>query len=281
MKFFDRPVWAVCLLTFSCTAGELQPQTVKAFDDYVKKVEASMASGDRALPNAPDAQGEVGRGEIAAVPFANRQSGGVASVPIPDGLINHWFGATFIPNATVAQVRAVLEDYNNYARYYAPDVAESKLISRSGDAFDVALRLNRQVRVKAALGYSFPVEFNARYRVSYAEGGGVLRVRSLSTRIAQVRDPKRSHTDEYPEYGGDGYLWRLYSYWRVYPGANQGVNGVYVESEAVSLSRSVPGFVEKMVAYFTANFPRDSMESTLAKTRSAVKSRDAQYNHYR
>jgi len=45
---------------------------------------------------------------------------------------------------------------------------------------------------------------------------------------------------------------------------------VYVESEAVTLSRSVPGVVANMVTYFTSNFPRESLESTLAKTRAAT-----------
>ncbi len=150
---------------------------------------------------------------------------------------------------------------------------ESKLVARHGDDFDVFLRLFRQVRVKVLLGFGFPVEFNTRYRVQYSVINGPLRIRSVSSRIAQVKDPKQSHTDEYAPDGGDGFLWRLNSYWRAYEGTSKGVKGVILESEAISLSRSVPGFLERMVTYFTTNFPRESMEGTLRKTRDVVVAR--------
>jgi hypothetical protein len=256
---------SILVLTFPVLAVELTEAAKKAFADYVSETESSMsAHRPPALPRL---------GEVIAIPFAHRKRGSDASIAIPDGLINHWFGATFVPNASIADVRAVLEDYNRYSQYYAPDVSESKLLGRAGDEFDIFLRLHRQVRVKAMFGYSFPVEFNANYKVRYSQESGTLLLRSISTRIAQVRDPKRSHTDEYPVDAGDGFLWRLYSYWRIYEGTNQGRRGVYIESEAMSLSRSVPGFLAKIVTYFTTNFPEESLRSTLEKTRTAVEQR--------
>lgn len=257
-------------------AVELKDSAKKAFDEYVARMESSMNSAlnsGHVLDRIPGARARIDKREVVAVPFAERKAGGESRVSVPDGLINHWFGAMFIPNATAQDVRAVMEDYPNYSRIYAPDVAESKLLARNGAEFEVFLRLFRQVRIKVLLGYGFPVEFNARYRIQYSNGNGTLRIRSVSTRIAQVRDPKKSHTDEYPPDDGDGYLWRLNSYWRAYEGMSQGVKGVIVESEAISLSCSVPGFVEHMVAYFTSNFPRESMEATLRKTRDAVEAR--------
>lgn len=261
MRFLCRSL-SILVLAFPVMAAELTEAAKKAFADYITETE----SGTAAVPR-------LAQGGVIAVPFAHRKPGGDASVTIPDGLIHHWFGATFVPGASIADARAVLEDYNRYSQYYAPDVSESKALGRAGDIFDVFLRLHRQVRVKAMFGYSFPVEFNANYRVRYSQEGGTLLVRSISTRIAQVRDPNRSHTDEYPVDGGDGFLWRLNSYWRIYEGTNQGRRGVYIESEAVSLSRSVPGFLAKIVTYFTTNFPEDSLRATLQKTRSAVEAR--------
>lgn len=251
----------VASLTF---ASQLPERTVAAFDDYVKRVEARMDS--KVLESRSELKTRVQNGEIVAFPFAHREAGHVASVQVPEGLINHWFGGMFLPGRTVEQVRAVLQDYGNYSKIYQPDVAESRLEKASGDEFDIFLRLYRHVKVKALLGLNFPVEFNSNYHVRYSKLGNMLMVRSVSTRIAEVKDPKKTHTLEY-EIGRDhGYLWRLRSYWRVYP--TQG--GVFVECEAVSLSRSVPGFVEKMVTYFTTNFPEDSMRHTLAATKEAV-----------
>jgi hypothetical protein len=267
-----RHVFVWLLLACLANAVELKQETKKAFEEYVRTIEAEMAADvaahrAAALPRLPELQSRLTQRGFVATPFAHRKAGSDASVHIQDGLINHWLGAVFVPNAKVADVRAVLEDYDEYSRIYAPDVTASKLVHRSGDDFEIFLRLHRDVRVKALFGYGFPVEFNATYKVHYSMSDETLLVRSISTRIAQVRDPKKSHTDEYPPDGGDGYLWGLNSYWRIYPSAK----GVYVESEAVSLSRSVPGFVAKMVTYFTSNFPRESLESTLSKTKAAVK----------
>jgi hypothetical protein len=242
----------------------MSEETRKAFDNYIKQVESKMDTP--ALARLPEGMVRAANGEIVAVPFAHREAGRGASVPIPEGLINHWVGAMFVPGATVERVRAVLENYGNYSQVYAPEVAESKVLKSAGEEFDVFMRLHRQVRVKALLGYGFPVEFNAKYHIRYHNSGDTLQVHSTSTRIAQVKDPKKSHTEEYEPGNDDGYLWRLQSYWRVYPGKG----GVFVECEAVSLSRSVPGFVEKMVTYFTTNFPEDSMRHTLKATRAAV-----------
>ncbi len=215
------------------------------------------------------------KGDVAAMPFALRASGQGASVNIAGGLINHWFGAVFVPRAAVDDVRAVLQDYESYSRIYAPDVTESRLLRRNGNDFDIFLRLRRQIRVKVLFGYSFPVEFNTTYRVLYSTKAGVLDVRSLSTRITQVKDPKKSHTEEYPPGDDDGYLWRLNSYWRIYE-TNSPEPGVILECEAVSLSRSVPSFLQSVVTYFTTNFPEDSMRATLSATRRAVQARVAQ-----
>jgi hypothetical protein len=269
----------ICLFLVSlaapCHAVELKEQTKKAFDEYVRAIEAEMAADAAAqrapvLPRLLELQSGLSQSGVVAAPFAYRKVGDEASLNIQDGLINHWVGAIFVPGATVGDVRTVLQEYGNYSRIYAPDVTESKLIRRSGDEFDVFLRLHRDVRVKALFEFAFPVEFNASYKVHYSMAGETLLLRSKSTRIAQVRDPKKSHTDELPVDRGDGYLWRLYSYWRIYAGELSGTKGVYVESEAVSLSCSVPGFVAKMVTYFTSNFPRESLESTLSKTKAAT-----------
>ncbi len=243
----------------------ISDQTRQAFDAYVRQVEPGMDSA--ASSGLAGVQDRARKGEIVAMPFSYRDTSKGASVPISEGLVNHWLGVMFVPGATVEQVRAVLQDYPNYSKIYAPEVAESRIVKGGGNDFDIFLRLHRHVRIKALLGYAFDVEFNSNYHVKYAKAGELLTVRSLSTRIAEVKDAKKSHTEEKEPGYDNGYLWALRSYWRVIPA--QG--GVFVECEAVSLSRSVPGFVEKMVTYFTTNFPEESMRATLKATRDSVK----------
>lgn len=245
-------------------AVHLSDQTREAFDAYIKQVEAQMDTN--ALEKLPGGAARVAKGEIVAAPFAYREAGKGASVAIPDGLVNHWVGAMLIPGATVDQVRAVMQNYAEYSKVYAPEVTESRVLKATPTDFDVFLRLHRQVHIKALLGYGFPVEFNSEYHVRYYKTGETIQVRSVATRISEVKDPKKSHTEELPPGNDSGYLWRLRSYWRLTPAKE----GVLVECEAISLSRSVPGFVEKMVTYFTTNFPEDSMRHTLKATRDAT-----------
>lgn len=266
-----RIVAALAVSTFFCNLYatiKIDNSTIVAFDKYVSEVEAK--AGERALPTlAQPLRERVAKGEIIAVPFTHRTSPGEASLKLANGLVSHWLGVMFLPGVSVAQVRAILESYDSYSRIYAPDVAISRQLSHHDSVYEVFLRLSRTVKVKALMGYTFPVEFNANYRVQYLESPNLLQVHSVATRIAEVKDPKGTHTLEYPVGDDEGYLWRLNSYWRIYPDSG----GVMVECEAVSLSRSVPGFVEKMVTYFTTNFPEESMRSTLKSTRDALKSR--------
>jgi hypothetical protein len=257
---------------------QLTPSARAGWEYYVRTAEAGMdaesaSHGLQALDRLPAERAKVLAGEIVAVPFAHRAVGDDPGVPIRDGLINHWLGAMFIPHATPAEVRSVLEDYPDYKTIYGPDISASTLLARSGDRFDVALRMSRQVRVKLLFNYTFPVEFNATFHVRYFESGDVLEVRSRSTRIAEVKDPQKSHTIEYPAGNDDGYLWRLNTYWRIYQGRDGETPGTFAECEVISLSRAVPGFVQKTVSYFTTNFPEQSMRDTLEATRRALMAR--------
>ena len=260
-----KSVAVLAVMTASLSfAVQLSEQTKAEFDAYIKKAEAQMDTP--VYDRFPSIRERAKKGEIVAVPFAYRTEGKQASVNIRDGLVNHWLGVMFVPNVTVDALKGVLQNYGQYKSTYAPEVTESLVQKAGNDEFDIFLRLHRQVHIKALLGYGFPVEFNSNYHVRYYKTGETLQVRSFSTRIAEVKDPKKTHTEEHEVGNDSGYLWRLRSYWRLTPADG----GVYVELEAVSLSRSVPGFVEKMVTYFTTNFPEDSMRHTLGATRKGA-----------
>jgi hypothetical protein len=63
-----------------------------------------------------------------------------------------------------------------------------------------------------------------------------------------------------------GFLWRLYSYWRFV----ERDGGVYVECEAVSLTRDIPTGLGWMLEPIIKQLPRESLVSTLNKTRQAL-----------
>ena len=72
--------------------------------------------------------------------------------------------------------------------------------------------------------------------------------------------------NDLPAGTGQGFLWRLNSYWLLEPRPE----GLYLECRAVSLSRDVPTGLGWMIRPMIAGVPRDSLQSTLDAARKAL-----------
>ena len=80
-------------------------------------------------------------------------------------MINDWVGVLFIPHATLAQTLAVVEDYDNYQKYYKPGMRHSRLLHRDGDEFQAALQFYK----KSLLTVVMNAEFDIRYETVGAD----------------------------------------------------------------------------------------------------------------
>src|SRR6202012_2750335 len=130
--------------------------------------------------------------------------------------------------------------------------------SRVGDKFDRYLRLLKRQVITVVLNTNhhvryFPLGDGREYSVSH------------STRIAEVTNPGDSDEGEMTPGHDHGFLWRLNSYWRF----EQRDGGVYVECEAISLTRAVPVGFGWLVNPIVRTLPRESLASTLRAMRSA------------
>ncbi len=261
-----RVLSALMLSSFALPLGfaaDLLPETKRAFDRYAQLTEAQL---DRTLNGrhflysdlSPSDKAKLRKGEVTIMPREVLDN--AKEIDVPGGLVQDWVGVLFIPNATVEQVRAVLEDYAAYKNLYKPEVIESKLLNRNGNEFDIFLRLYKKQFLTV-------VVLNANYHVTFGQLDPThLYVNSRSTRIAEVDNPDRSMTAEQPVGHDDGFLWALNSYWRI----EQADGGVYLQLEAVSLSRDLP-FGLFWLKGFLQKFPKDSMEATLRGTKRGVK----------
>ena len=90
--------------------------------------------------------------------------------------------------------------------------------------------------------------------------------RSSAIRVAEVENPGKS--DEREKTPGDdgGYMWRMETWWRMV----EADGGVYLQSEAASLTRDLPAGVGWMVGPFVNSIPKDTLTFTLEATRKAV-----------
>jgi len=155
---------------------------------------------------------------------------------------------------------ALLEDYDRAAEFYRPDVIKSRLVSRSGDEFRVYLRLTRKEVITAV----FDTEYDVQY--TWLDAAHT-QSRSYSTRIAEVERAGESGERDKPAGKNNGFLWRLYTYWRFY----QADGGVYIQCEAISLTRDVPAGLSWLVDPFITKIPSESLRRTLESTRAALR----------
>jgi hypothetical protein len=248
------------------TAVELKPATVAAFDHYVQLTEQRMATE---LPGTflridslPADQRDAGYTRLRAGDLITEQLRTLENgnpIPVPTGMIHHWCGLAFVKGATLQKTLAFLQDYDHQDKYYAPDVQRSKLLLRDGDNFKIFLCLRKHKIVTILLNTEYDVKY-ATLDQSHSTS------RALSTRIAEVEDANKPDGVEKPVGNDSGYLWRLYSYWHFY----ERDGGVYIQLEAISLTRGIPTGFGWLILPFVTSIPQESLTFTLTHTRDAL-----------
>lgn len=237
---------------------ELKPETVEAFDSYVKAAETRIeqrVSGQRPflwIDEDPKNRLLTRQGEI--VVHQSDSSG----ASIPNGLIHDWIGSMFVPGGKLEDVVAVMQDVDRHAAIY-PEVIESKLLMHEGGFVRSRLKLLK----KKVLTVVLATEHEAQYRKLDDQRWYV---HSYSTKIVQVRDAGTPDERELPVGKDSGFLWRMNAYWRL----EQAGDGVFVELVTVSLTRDVPAGLGWLIKPFIRNIPRESLLSTLQATRLAA-----------
>ena len=243
-------------------AAELQADTLKAWDTYIQRADARMGArlgSTQAFlwtDESDKRRRDVRRGEIAVAPVDH------GAIIVPSGLIHDWVGATFIPNSTIERVDGVLRDYDRFKDFYKPVVADSRFLGCNQKNPEFSMTFHRHVLfVNAAIegrcqAQHFPV--NARRAYSIAD---------------------MKHLQEIEEYGhpgeralpvdtGHGFVWRLHDITRY----EQRDGGVYLEVEAIALTRDIPSSLRWLVAPVVKHLSFESLETMLRQTRDAIAS---------
>jgi len=252
-------------------AADLKQNTTDAFNRYVAVTEERMAGelrsgGEFLYPDRPaaelskdlgDAYARLKRGEI----LVERQEAKVngKDVEVPDGMVHHWVGVAFIPGANMAQTVAVVQDYDHRAELYKPEVTAAHVISHQGNDYKIFMRLY-QKRFTT-------VVFNTEYAIHWGQlNEKQIYANSVSTRVAEVKDAAQPNGPEVPVGHGNGYLWRLNTYWRF----EEKDGGVYIQCEAVSLTRDIPFGLAWLLKPLVTKIPRQSLSRALGRTREVV-----------
>jgi hypothetical protein len=250
------------LLTFAANAANLKSETVAAWDGDLETAKANLLERIRpggcflwTLEN-PDRAARVRAGEIVVAPAP-----GPNPKKVPGGLIHHWVGAMFLPDFTIEQVLEVTRDYDRYTDYYQPSVLESKTIAHD-DAND---RFSMQIMNKA---FFLKTAMDADYQATYVRLDAK-RVYSISrtTRLQEIEEYGQVGEHRVPEGEGSGYIWKLFSIARF----EQREAGVFVELEAIALSREIPVAARFFVDPIVRRVSRNSLLISLRQTQEALR----------
>lgn len=144
--------------------------------------------------------------------------------------------------------------------FYKPAVIDARLLGRTGEEDNFSmLWLQRVPFLTAALDAEYRSSF---FQLNQKQWYSI----ALSTRVQEVRDYGQPGERRFPPDEGSGYLWRLYGNTRF----EERDGGVYVELEAIGLSRNIPASLRWFVAPVVTRLARDSVAASLRETRSAV-----------
>jgi len=238
----------------------VKPETLSQFYEYIRKTESRI---EREIRNpslflwsaqSPERLARVRQGEVVV-----EAAGRSGQIEIKDGLIHDWTGAVFIPNKTLAAVLAVVQDYNSHKKIYKPEVMDSRVLSQDGQEYRVYLRLLKKKILTVVLN----TEHHVRYQPI---GSRKCYSRSYTTRIAEVENAGKPDEKERTPGRDHGFLWKLHSYWRF----EEREGGVFVECQAISLTRDVPTGLGWLINPIIRSLPRESLVHTLTATRNAI-----------
>jgi len=245
------------LLALPAFAAELKPKTVEAFDRYIRETEQRLDASKTFLwaDELPERAQRIKAGEVLVQPFHTK-----AVNPVPNGLVHDWVGSVFIPGVTLQQVVALVQDYDRHKDVYKPEVIGSRVISHTGNDFRIFLRLLKKKVITVVLNSEHEVKYTPIDKTRW-------RSVSRTTKISEVENAGKPDEREKPPGTGEGFLWKLDSYWRF----EERDGGVWLECEAVSLTRDVPTGLGWIVEPIIRDLPKESLANTLRSTRLALK----------
>jgi hypothetical protein len=259
---------AATVVSVSGAADALKPNTLYAFDRYVRlteqRIQSELGMPDRLLwiDRQPATArmaliSRLEKGEVVSERLETRNQG--KQIEAPGALIHHWVGTVLLPGARLSRVKPVVQDYNRYSEWFSPLIRRSRVSAHNGDRFLVAMRTE--------MHKILTVTVDADYAIDYQTvSDSAFHVRSIATSIHVVDSAGTSSERRTPAEQTFGFLWRLNTYcsFREVPA------GTIEQCESISLTRDVPFGLGMVVGPLVSGIPRETLEFTLGRVRKLV-----------
>lgn len=248
---------ALLLLVGAATplrAAQPTPAATAAFNAYARTVEERLA-GQHGSANAflalqasnPEGTVKLRKGEVIIEKLTPP-----TSAEISGSLLHHWRGTAFVPGVRIADFERVMQNIPAYPQIFSPQVLEAQLVARSGDQLKASMRLRQKHVITVVLDTLYDITYG---RLDAQHGYS-------STRISEIYAPGTSSERSLSPDEEQGFLWRLNTYWSY----EEKDGGLYLQMEAVSLTRSIPFGLGWAIRPYIESIPRESLEFTLQST---------------
>jgi hypothetical protein len=240
----------------STIAAELEAQTIAAYERHMAAVTQAFSErvdGETFLAHGdPEALARMRRGEIL---LAAGTGDGITNVP--KGLIHHWQATAFIPHVTLDRLLAIVQDYTSYADAYDWLIA-SQLVSREDDRYRTFFRVKQSAGVVTGVIDMWMVTDYR--RIAFDRVVAV----SKADCVRQVEQAGERSEHRLPAGTGNGYVWRADSLSKYL----QRDGGVYVELDAIGLSRGYPSLLGWIIEPIARRLGRESAAGSLSRLRA-------------
>jgi hypothetical protein len=255
-RFFTRIFAGLLLLAASQLAiAQPAPEAVAAFNAYVGTVESRLAQQHRSAGTFLAAAASGPANETARLRSGECIVERLTRAELSGSLLHHWRGTAFVPGATAADFERLMQNFQAYPQHFSPQVLQAALIAHRGDRMQASMRVRQKHVLTAVLDTTYDITYG---QLDKHNGYSI----SRSTRIAEIDSPGTASERALSASEEHGFLWRLNTYWSY----EEKDGGLYLQIEAISLTRSIPHGLGWVIRPYIESIPRESLEFTLRST---------------
>jgi hypothetical protein len=237
------------------------PAAVAAFNAYTGRVESRLAGQHRSAGSfLATTSFDSGTIRLRKGEPVIEQLTPATGAEFSGSLLHHWRGTAFVPGAKAADFERLMQDFKDYPLHFSPQVLQARLVSQRGDRMQGWMRVRQQHVIPVVLDTTYDIAYG---RLDTQHGYSI----SRSTRIAEIYGAGTNAERALNADDEHGFLWRLNTYWSY----EERDGGLYLQIEAISLTRSIPHGLGWAIRPYIESIPRDSLDFTLRSTCNALR----------
>lgn len=231
------------------------PQAIAGFNSYVQRLESRLAQQHQSAATflIPENESDLRQDDLIIERLTpSHQS-------LPGAMLHHWRGTIFVPHATAADFERLLRNFPAYPQIFSPQLLRTTVLSGRRNQYQIRMRLRQR--------HVLTVVLDASYNVTFLQLDPDHRaIISRSIRIVEIASPGTPSEHALPPDKAHGFLWHMNTYWSY----EQRDDGLVIQLESVSLTRSIPYGLGWAVTPLVESVPRESLEFTLRSVRNAL-----------